>query len=379
MTTLKLFYATNRRHIGLDRWRPEGYDQKFSTDSSGNLRFGELTVEADEATVSKHLSKDVGRIGVGDGEKLSGYLAKCARNAAISAYPDPVQVDKSADIPKEQMGAKGMFSDVQSLMKQTSDVLIHIHGFNVDWHDAVGSALALQAMLRNQPGRDREQDVVFVLFTWPSDGKALPWVSYKSDRREAEASGEAIARAMMILLDYLRRLRGKDACQQDIHLLCHSMGNFVLQSALPWIDKVALGRNLSRIFGHVFLCAPDIDDDVLEEGRPLGRLHEMASNVTVYYNRGDAALHVSDYTKGNPERLGSTGPARPGQLHQKIHQVDCSPIVGGVTEHSYYQCGRVNADIRMSIDGVASDDSTGTRPRARVANFNNVWKMTPAS
>jgi len=57
---------------------------------------------------------------------------------------------------------------------------------------------------------------------------------------------------------------------------------------------------MPRIVDHVFLCAADVDDDALEPGRPLGRIHEIAREVTVYHNRGDKDLHVSDITKGNP-------------------------------------------------------------------------------
>ena len=47
----------------------------------------------------------------------------------------------------------------------------------------LAGALALQSML-NRQGR---QDVVVVLFTWPSDGQMLPFTSYRSDRTDAKA------------------------------------------------------------------------------------------------------------------------------------------------------------------------------------------------
>lgn len=378
MTTLKLFYATNRNHLGPDRWFPTGYGGKFSADGMGNLRFGALTLDIDDASLAPHLERPLGKTGIGDGQKLADVLSKRVKGATIEAYFDPMaEAAGGAPVKAAKQGSKGMFSDLQSLMKKKSDVLIYIHGFNVSWDQAVGSALALQLMLQNQPGRDPNQDLIVVLFTWPSDGEALPWLSYKSDRREAMGSGEAVARAVLKVQDFLGRLKAKDDCGQDIHLLCHSMGNYVLQNALYWIGKHNLSPSLPRLFEHVFLCAPDVNDNVLEVDQPMGRLHEMARTVSVYHNRDDRALVISDVTKGNPERLGGTGAARPGMLHQKIHQIDCAPIVSGLVQHSYYLCGTVNADIRRSIDGVESDDSQ--RARERVANYNNVWKMKPAS
>ncbi|MBL7995151.1 hypothetical protein JNM05_07235, partial [bacterium] len=43
-----LYYATNRKHEG-NRWKPTGYGTKFSDDGLENLRFGKVTVNADEA------------------------------------------------------------------------------------------------------------------------------------------------------------------------------------------------------------------------------------------------------------------------------------------------------------------------------------------
>jgi esterase/lipase superfamily enzyme len=116
-----------------------------------------------------------------------------------------------------------------------------------------------------------------------------------------------------------------------------------------------------------------VDDTALEEEQPLGRVHEMARSVSIYHNRGDAALVVSDYTKGNPDRLGSNGPARPTLVHNKVHQIDCTSIVKGVVEHSYYLVGNVNADIRMSIDSMSHDDVR--RHRNRVGMMGNQWEM----
>ena len=117
------------------------------------------------------------------------------------------------------------------------------------------------------------------------------------------------------------------------------------------------------------MCSPDVDDDVLEPGKPLGRLHEICRNVNVYFNRGDLALRGSDYTKGNPDRLGTNGVANPLQVHQKIYQIDCSgDIERGLMEHSYFLKGGVNADIRMSLDNVSQEVRESRNPHSRFSN-----------
>lgn len=70
MTELRLFYATNRNHLGKDRWHPDGYGKKFSDDGVENLRFGRVLVKADESRLAKYLDADRESMGQGDGEGL---------------------------------------------------------------------------------------------------------------------------------------------------------------------------------------------------------------------------------------------------------------------------------------------------------------------
>ena len=381
MKTLKLYYATNRRHLGKDRWYPKGYDTRFSDDGAENLRFGVVELPVDEALVASHLAADSG-FGAGNGNALAEALERKIKNgeARIAAYREAIDAAKpDAGQSRKRFGSQALFGDLQAAMQASSDVLVYLHGFNVSWGAAVASALALQESLNQADPGKPSQPVLVVLFTWPSDGQALPYVSYKSDRAEARASGGAVGRAFLKTRDFLLQVRtldarGRDvACGQELHLLCHSMGNYVLQCALERMDEHTPGSSFPRLFEHIFMCAPDVDDSVLEPGLPLGAVHELAQHVTVYYNRGDVAMYISDYTKGNPERLGHNGAARPAQLHNKVHQVDASPIITGLVEHSYYLDGRVNQDIRLSIASVPFESAQ--RPRVRSQDLPNVWTM----
>ncbi len=385
MAKLTLYYATNRNHLGADRWRPDGYGSKFSDDGMENLRFGYVTLTADERRIDRYVHADIGAGGAGDGSGLAGYLTECAKSATIDAYRESISAN-IADVAQDhaKYGSLGMFADLQKEMEDKTDVLIYIHGFNVSWAEAVGSALALQTMLQRAPTADAGQKLTVVLFTWPSDGLALPWVSYKSDRSEATGSGAAVGRAFLKMRDFLADLRdrakkgGQQLCGQDIHLLCHSMGNYLLQSALARIFDFTPGNTQPRLFEQVFLCAPDVDDNALEAGQPLAQVDQIARGVTIYHNRNDKAMVISDYTKGNPERLGGTGAAHPAQLHNKVQQVDCTAAAHGrgIAEHSYYLDGNVSADIRAGIDSWPADDPR--RLRERHTALNNVWSLKTA-
>lgn len=378
MATNELYFATNRNHEGEDRWNPTGYGARFSDDGAENLRFGKLTVQVNAKNVAAYLNQK-GDYGIGNGIGLSEYLAEQAKSAQITAYKEDIPRKDIAETHQENvvLGSRAMFNDLLQVMQSASDVLVYVHGFNVSWNNAVGAALALQTRLNSTPLGDNKQKVTVVLFSWPSDGQAIPFVSYKSDRTEAAASGSAFARGVLKLRDYLMEVckRGVNPCGHDIHLLCHSMGNFALQNALPRIADYSGGRAMPRIFEQIFMCSPDVDADCFEDGKPLARLPELSRATTVYFNRQDKAMYVSDYTKGNPERLGCDGVLRPAILNVKVNTVDCTPIVAGegLVEHSYYLVGHVNDDIRLSTDGVAFDDVR--RRRKKKGDWPNLWEM----
>jgi esterase/lipase superfamily enzyme len=319
----------------------------------------------------------------GNGESLSGFLATKAESAEIEAFKEELDPDiHDSEQTKDKFGSIAMFDELKHVMMQSTDVLIYIHGFNVSWHDAVGAALSLQEMINRAAVSQAGKRVLVVLFSWPSDGLAMPFVSYKSDRTEAEGSGYAIGRGFLKLRNYLSSFQDRPnagpvdttlSCNQKLHLLCHSMGNYVLQNALQRLREMNTGIGLPRIFDQLFMCSPDVDEDVFETGEHMADIHRLCCCVSVYYNRGDVAMYISDYSKGNPERLGTNGAARPSLIHNKIHQIDCSNLVTGIVEHSYYLWGPVNTDIRKSIDNIPYGDTS--RDRKLKGVLQNVWEM----
>ena len=375
MLTLTLYYATNRNHIG-ERWSPDSYGQDFSSDRANNLRFGQVCVEVSANKVKEYLNSTVDKRS-GDGESLAGYIEKKLRKKhLITAFEEPTNL---ADATTTQLPSVKVFQALKKQMETKQDLVIFIHGFNFDWFEAVASALALELMLnRHSLNNEEQKDTCVFLFSWPSDGAMMKNKAYLSDRNDARDSSIAVARGFLKLRDFLMTLRPthKDPSikerGQQLHLLCHSMGNYVLQHALVSLDKLNNQKRFPQLFQHIFMCAPDVDDNIFEEDRPMVNLHRLAKQVTVYYNNGDLAMYISDYTKGNTDRLGHNGTARPSQLHNKVSQVNCSKIVGGITEHSYYLWATVNEDIRQSIDGVPYEDST----RNRQSKSAQVWRLT---
>lgn len=405
---LSTYFATNRGHEGEKRFTPTRYGARFSSDGMENLRFGRVQFEVDEARVARLLAQHREHTGAGDGEALQDYFSKCVKaTQRIDCYAEKIPdtgVNEAAQGEAVKLGSQALFADLQADMRQGRDLLVLVHGFNVSWEEAVATAAAFEAMVNRRDAQldagIRFQPVRVLLFTWPSDGAALPWASYKSDRADARGTAGALGRAFLKLRDQLhqlgRELRQDDGrvralrqqlrnrpaaeveravaqleateiCGQKLHLLAHSMGNFVLQNALDRVFEFSPGNQLPRLFDHVFLCAPDVDDDALEEGQPLARVHQVAQAVAIYHNANDTALKISDYTKGNPDRLGQRGAARPQMLHHKVYQIDCAPLVTGLTQHSYYTNGLVARDIRRALQG-ETPAARGLQPTGQSSN-----------
>ena len=380
---IQIYYATNRRHRGLDRWQPTGYGIEPSKDGTENLRFGMVTLHCDGGKVAECLEADCG-FGTGDGVRLARYFFEQRRSATIEAFREDLRKEQNESTqPRQNLGSTRAFSELRDKMVAGDHVLIFVHGYNVTWWEAVASAASLQCMLNRHCSRDPANDstpVHVVLSTWPSDGCSIPYWSYFSDRSDAKVSGYAFGRGLLKLRHYLidtRRLlrqRGDPPCGRSVYLLCHSMGNYVLQNALERIADFSISGRLPQIFERVFLCAADVAADVFQPREPFHRLPQMAKAVTIYHNRGDLTMRISDYTKGNTDRLGWDGAEWPAYLPDRVHQVDCGRLVSGIVEHSYYHCGAVNDDIRQCIDRLPPDSRDRTREPVR-HGWPNVWRL----
>jgi esterase/lipase superfamily enzyme len=295
---IRVFFATNRNYQAGSK---QAFGGRFNKDGVGALRFGHADFEA-----------------AASGPQLS----------EVTVYPEHVAGDTIVG------GADRFLEALHALMKAgRSDTLVFIHGFNVTFRGALeaGARLAGELSVEGRP-------VNIVVFSWPSDGQAVPLMSYYSDREDARASGAALARAYLKLRDYIVKLDSVEFCDRRLHLLAHSMGAYVLRQGLQAL--IAKDPNaLTRFFDQIMLAAPDEDDDAFESPQKLELLPRLGRQVTVYFNPNDRALVVSDKTKSNPDRLGSDGPRLIDLIPKKIVLVDCRNVAGDadpLVHHSYY-------------------------------------------
>ncbi|MES2032610.1 MAG: alpha/beta fold hydrolase [Pseudomonadota bacterium] len=300
MTDDTVFFVTNRNYQPDNKLMVFG--PRFNPDGVAGLRFGRARFSAGS-----------------EGPVLTDTFV----------YPET----KTGETFKVQ-GSASFLDDMKAAMAAPSrDTLVFIHGFNVSFRGALaaGARLARQVRVDGRP-------MNVVVFSWPSDGEAVPLMSYYSDREDARASGAAVARAFLKLRDYVSGMPEADYCNQRIHLLAHSMGNYVLRQGLQAL-KGKDERNLVRLFDQILMAAPDEDDDAFEDDRKLRLLPRIGRQVTVYFNPEDRALLISDKSKANPDRLGSDGPRMIDLLPKKVTLVDCRNVGrtgDAMSRHSYY-------------------------------------------
>ncbi len=323
---IDVYYATNRRVLA--EGETPKFGMRFNVNGPQELRFGSAKVRK-----------------VGEAYELESTI---------------LEKESKAAKPKGRPPSGRIFEALRaSMADKRLDVICYIHGYASDIKTALERAAEIKDKYKVK-GRDAE---VFV-FSWPADGRMMPWLSYFSDRDDARASGVAMARAFLKLRDYLRELGRDRQCRQSLHLVAHSMGNYALRWAFQGI-RGELKNQVPRVFDNVFLMAADEDDDAFEHDHKLRLLPEMARAVHVYFSPDDRALIISDKTKNNPDRLGSLGPRVREGLPRKLFLVDCRHVdvsKDDFTNHQYYRLHpKVVRDVCMVLAGRPPEDMTETR------------------
>jgi esterase/lipase superfamily enzyme len=309
----RVYFATNRNYLSANSpWFGKDLSQR------GDLRFG-----------------------YSDVDQTNKYKV-----TNVEIYPD-----------SEQKGSFAVFAELQKIMKNDNrDTLIFIHGYNNGFTEALSAAAMLVDCIKTASSGAYEPNVI--AYSWPSDGKLL---NYVKDRQDAQASALGLARAFLKYFTFMKQQKesGAKMCNQQLHLLCHSMGNYVFRNALQ--SLLSIDSQPATIFNEVLLMAADEDNDAFDFNYKLLPLSNLARRVSVYFNKEDKALAASQDIKHNMTRLGASGPLHTNNLPPMIKPVDVTPVVKGLMEHGYFNdpaCGKVHADMEQTLRGVPSEQIT---------------------
>jgi esterase/lipase superfamily enzyme len=283
-----------------------------------------------------------------------------------------------------QLGSDTIFDAIRAdMLLGSRPTIAFIHGFSNSFTDSLeraGWISQFYGLAANM-----------FAFSWPSIaspiGVPLPYSDYAHDRSTAAASGPAVARTIRRLLDYVDALAEEDRCNQSIHLLCHSMGNYVLRCALqammqmpdPALSSLtATGTvpamvtlagaqptpaGLRRTFDKIVLAAADEDADAFDDPNKLKYLPRTGNSISVYHSTKDWVLNtLSAGTKFNGPRLGSDGPDNMATISDKVTAIDCSDVTSfeqDPEEHQYYRIFPfVRDDIVQVLRGIPQNQVT---------------------
>jgi esterase/lipase superfamily enzyme len=231
------------------------------------------------------------------------------------------------------------------------DVLVFIHGYNTSFEEAVYRFAQIV--------KDSDFKGVPVLFTWPSRAELL---EYPYDRESTVYSRDDLEATLAEL--------AAAPGLTEVHVLAHSMGNFLTMETLR--QAAIRGRgDFGGKLGQVMLAAPDVDIDVFRA--QMGAIGKMKHPLTVLISHDDKALNFSRKFAGNVPRLGAYNLAKPENAEQLqqlgIKAIDLTALKAGDSlNHGKFAespqvvqlIGRRLADDRgISTAGPSLGDSIG--------------------
>lgn len=164
------------------------------------------------------------------------------------------------------------------------EVFVFIHGFNNTFKEAALRAAELTF--------DLGFDGAPILFSWPAKGGVTGVVAYRNDRTRARES----AVYLRIFLNLLATQSGAD----EIHVIVHSMGNYVFQNALSENGRPRPIPALTPKLHEVVLAAADLgEEEVMVLAQALRQSPDSPRpHVTLYASSKDRALLLSRQVNG---------------------------------------------------------------------------------
>ncbi len=259
-------------------------------------------------------------------------------NDEVNVIPD---IHGKINYQTKTEGSVKVFQDIYSRMAskakhKSRDLLIYVHGFANQAEDLKEH---LQFLRKNfAANKDSPIDEVLI-FYWTTNGKATPW-DYYSDQNDSIVAGLALSRLFLKLDQFYKeffkvnittRQTENEFCGNNLHLMCHSMGNKVLKNM---IDVLTENYRLNRNISELILIAPDTDNDLFEKGKSFEQLTLIAERVHVYINKNDKILRKIANRINKKNRLG-LGASSPVNI-QNVHFVDVTKATEE-QDHNYGQ------------------------------------------
>lgn len=233
---------------------------------------------------------------------------------------------------------------------------LFVHGFNVSFESAAMRAAQLKV--------DGRYDGQAMIYSWPTKHVRLrPGPPYRASQREAEA-------ARRHFRDFLRMIRD-DGQSRKLHIVAHSMGNYMMMEVLAALREEAADGGLP-LFGEIIFAAPDVDrDEFVDLAR---RIDGLGRGMTLYASSRDVSMEIArnlcrtQRGRACPPRAGDVPEQGPIALRDSditLDTIDASNLPNRdflpLDEHDYF-----GGDIQILRD-IADLLQTGERaPRSSI-------------
>ncbi|AZD73467.1 alpha/beta hydrolase [Pseudomonas chlororaphis] len=178
--------------------------------------------------------------------------------------------------------AKRKLTNVLNTNSSHKEGLLFIHGYNVDFEEALWRSAQLRHDLKF-PG-------LMLCFSWASLGSTK---GYPADEATVDWSASN-------LKEYLTNVT-ENLGLTALHIIAHSMGNRALLAVLEnWENKPG-----ATPISQIILAAPDVD---AKRFRQFGRVFNSYEQVTLYASRNDRAIAASQLVHNYPRAGGANPP-----------------------------------------------------------------------
>ena len=348
---VEIFYGTNRARLSTcDRSRTVRWD------TSGSCR-------PNTFYTGSQTHRDAGRV---DELEVGSFKVAFPPGHQPGNIERPLSIftidlrreDPSRDVVISELSSFGTDYDawvraVKSTGKQ--EAFVFVHGYNTRFESAARQAGQLAFDLEI----DRDFAGLPMLYSWPSQGTLE---AYLLDYDISLAATQAFNHFLDLLKD--------SAGLSRIHIIAHSMGNWLVANALR---ERSLRGGTERLLEQLVLAAPDIPADGFRE-RFLKTLPQLARRVTLYVSDNDKALRASARFRTGIPRAGLLDGGLMSISEPRFDVVDATLLPADFLDHSYYATNHsMLADIYCLLHGSPADG----RPLIVAAGVN--WSFRPPS
>lgn len=251
---------------------------------------------------------------------------------------DNFDFKRSQSVLKLIKNPNDLLAELQNnMMHENRDTIFFIHGYHNGPEDSLKTGLEIFNKYGNYN---------VVIYDWFSADKLL---GYLKDRQFAKISGVVLARVIEKYIKFITSQVPVVNCNQKIHIVAHSMGNYVLCNAMKNLKEI-FGVKLFEFIGNAFLMAADVDWSAFEENAVdnLSLLSRVSNKTIVYYNENDLALAASEKMKHSMiKRLGRDGVKNITTVADDIVQVQFNTYdreIAGDSLHGYLTLSKVVID-----------------------------------